>query len=171
MSATYDKTVRSKESLESARVIIFNRTKRPVQILWINYDAITQLYRILRPGEQLEINTYKTHPWIFRDYWTGMSMHVNHQEVFWPEASTDKHPVQHVHIHFPVQSLKEISSWAIVVKARDFKEITQMEIPETLRNDLGPMFRNFHIHHVMLEHSRSRMPSYMQRRLYPSNHM
>lgn len=151
MPAIYDHTLRSKESIEPARLVVVNRTKRPVDILWINYSAKLVRYKQLRLDEEVQINTFKTHPWIFRDYYTGLLMHVDHKEVLWPEASTEKRPHQLVHIHFPLQSLKTISLWATVLKVRNLREITEMEIPQTLRNDLGLLFRQFYNHHVMLK--------------------
>lgn len=153
MPTIYDHTLRSKESLESARLLVSNRTKRPVDILWINYAAKLIRYKTLHSGEDLQMNTFKTHPWIFRDYFTGLLMHVDHKEVLWPEASTEKRPIQHVHIHFPLQSLKTISLWAAVQRVRNINEIGQMDIPQTLRNDLETLFRQFLNHHVMLAES------------------
>lgn len=152
MPTIYDDTLRSKESIDPAILLISNRTKRPVDILWINYAAKLIRYKTLLSGDEFEMNTFKTHPWIFRDCYTGLLMHVDHKEVFWPEASTDKRPIQNVHIHFPVQSLKTISLWACVQKVRNYNEIAHMEIPQTLRNDLQTLFRQFYNHHVMLAH-------------------
>lgn len=150
MPTIYDHTLRSKESVEVARLLVKNCTQRPVDILWIDYQAKLVPYKTLRAGNEVQLNTFKTHPWIFRDYFTGLLMHVNHKEVVWPEASTEKRPVQHVHIHFPLQSLKAIALWAAVLKIRNPNEIEQMEIPETLRTDLEILFRQFYNHHVML---------------------
>lgn len=154
MPTTYDHTLRSKESLESAKLLITNRTERPVDILWINYAAKLIRYRTLRKGEAFQLDTYKTHPWIFRDYHTGLLMHVNHKEVLWPEPSTEKRPIQIVNIHFPLQSLKTLALWANVIKVRNINEISRMELPQTLRLDLETLFRQFYNHHVMLANLR-----------------
>lgn len=150
MPTTYDDTLRSKESIESARLLVTNRTRRPVDILWINYAAKLVRYRTLKSGEEIQMDTFKTHPWIFRDYYTGLLMHVNHKEVLWPEPSTEKRPIQHVQIHFPLQSLKTIAMWAIVIQVRNINEISRMEMPHTLRMDVERLFRQFFNHHVML---------------------
>lgn len=150
----YDDTLRSQEFNEPARILIKNVTQRPVDILWINYEAKLIRYRLLRSGDEVQINTFKTHPWIFRDYLTGLLMHTNHKEVLWPEASTEKRPIQRVFIHFPLQSLKTIALWATVLRVRNHSEIARMEIPQTLRTDLETLFRQFHDHHVMLDKMR-----------------
>lgn len=154
MPINYDDTLRSQEFNEPARLWIKNMTKRPIDILWINYEAKLVPYRMLRSGEEVQINTFKTHPWIFRDYYTGLLMHTNHEEVLWPEASTEKRPVQRVHVHFPLQSLKTIALWATVLRVGNHNEISRMEIPQTLRTDLETLFRTFHDHHVMLNKMR-----------------
>lgn len=163
MPSIYDDTLRSKDSNDPAKLLLLNRTKRYIDILWINYAAKLQKFGSLRSGQEIELNTYKTHPWIFRDYTTGLLMHVDHKEVFWPEASTDKHPIQHVCIHLPVQSLKTMSLWACVINVRRYNEITQMEIPQTLRNDLQTLFRQFVNHHVMVAHQRRQQEQQRQR--------
>lgn len=154
MPTIYDDTLRSKESLESARLLITNRTERPVDILWINYAAKLIRYKTLLRGEEIIMDTFKTHPWIFRDYHTGLLMHVNHKEVLWPEPSTEKRPIQNVNIHFPLQSLKTLALWATVIKVRNIHEISRMELPQTLRSDLETLFRQFYNHHVMLANLR-----------------
>lgn len=154
MPMNYDDTLRSQEFSEPARLLIKNLTQRPVDILWINYEAKLIRYRLLRSGDEVQINTFKTHPWIFRDYLTGLLMHTNHKEVLWPEASTEKRPMQRVNIHFPLQSLKTIALWATVLRVRNHNEIARMEIPQTVRTDLETLFRQFHDHHVMLDKMR-----------------
>lgn len=151
MPMNYNDTLRSQEFNEPARILIKNITQRPVDILWINYEAKLVRYRLLRSGDEVQINTFKTHPWIFRDYLTGLLMHTNHREVLWPEPSTEKRPIQRVYIHFPVQSLKTVALWATVLRVRNINEISHMEIPQTLRTDLETLFRQFHDHHVMLD--------------------
>lgn len=163
MPSIYDDTLRSKESIDPARLILSNRTGRYIDILWINYAAKLQKYGSIRSGGEVGINTYKTHPWIFRDYFTGLLMHVDNKEVFWPEASTDKCPIQHVCVHFPLQSLKTMSLWACVINVKRHNEITQMEIPQTLRNDLQTLFRQFVNHHVMVGHQRRQQQQEQQR--------
>lgn len=154
MPMNYDDTLRSQTDTEPARLLIKNLTQRPVDILWINYVSKLIRYRLLRSGEEVQIKTFKTHPWIFRDYFTGLLMHTNHKEVLWPEAATEKRPIQRVNIQFPLQSLKTIALWAAVLRIKNPNEIAHMEIPQTLRADLETLFRQFYDHHVMLAKSR-----------------
>lgn len=143
MSSSYDFTLRSRESIEPARLLIINKTQRPIEILWINYVAKLIHYKTLRPDTEFQINTFKTHPWVFRDYFTGILMHTNHKEVLWPEPSTEQCPCQKVWIHFPLFSLKTISLWNVVPRIKGINEIDNLEIPSTLRRDLDKIFRQY----------------------------
>lgn len=143
MSSSYDFTLRSKESIEPARLLIINKTKRSIEILWISYVAKLVPYKTLKPETAFKINTFKTHPWVFRDRLTGILMHTNHKEVLWPEKSTEQCPIQKVYIHFPLFSLKMISLWTVVPRIKGINEIDHLEIPSTLRRDLDRIFRQY----------------------------
>lgn len=147
--------LRSKESVEEAKLLVTNQSGRTIDVLWINYTAKLEKYCTMRPGDQITVNTFRTHPWIFRDCYTGLLMHVDRKEVFWPQASTNQLPIQHVSIHYPMQSLRTLSIWALVIKIRRYKDIGLMEIPHTLRSDVEKIFRDFYTHHVMLSHKRA----------------
>lgn len=43
-----------------------NNTHYIVEIIWINVDNKEKTYNFLAPKEFLDVNTYSTHPWIFR---------------------------------------------------------------------------------------------------------
>lgn len=151
MPSKYDETIRSIESVEPASFIIKNTTGRPVDVIWINYMSQQIRYRTLRPGQEVTMNSFKTHPWIFRDCCTGILMHVDHKEVYWPEPITEERPIQHVHIHFPMCSLKTLSLWATAIRVKKITEISTMEIPYTLRPELETLFKGFVNHHVMIQ--------------------
>lgn len=154
MTATkYDRTLRSIESLEPVHMVIHNNTRRFVDVYWISYDSRLVRYKTLRAQDSLTVNTFKSHPWIFRDYSTGVPMHVDHKEVLWPivQAETDQErPCHRVNIHFPMQSLRTISLWSLVLPVRNLNEIEKMEIPATLRYDLEMLFRQFDNHRQKL---------------------
>lgn len=150
LPSAYDHTVKSKESLEEARFVVFNKTQRRVDVLWVDYGAREQLYRTLPSGSGIQLNTFKTHPWIFRDCWSGLLMHVQHKEVFWPEAATEQQPFQRINIHLPIFSLKTLALWTAVLRIDKFSEIAQLHIPQTLRTDLETVYKIFHDHHVKM---------------------
>lgn len=156
----YEPTLRSKESIELGQFVVSNSTKRPVEVLWIDFRSKLFRYKILRSGEQLHMKTYKTHPWIFRDCCTGFLMHVEHKEIFWPEPSTEQRQIQRISIHFPLHSLRTLSLWAMVLRLRNFSDISQMDLPRTLASELETMFQQFLTHRMTLaQNMRQRPPN------------
>lgn len=43
-----------------------NNTSYDVEVIWINFDNIEKIYCVLSPNNFLDVNTYSTHPWMFR---------------------------------------------------------------------------------------------------------
>lgn len=43
-----------------------NNTCFCVEVIWINYDNKEKPFGILAPNTFLDVNTYSTHPWIFK---------------------------------------------------------------------------------------------------------
>lgn len=65
-------TLRSIESRVPVKIVICNTSKRTVTVNWINYEGNEVLYGEMNPFHTRLINTYATHPWIFRDSQTKM---------------------------------------------------------------------------------------------------
>lgn len=43
-----------------------NKTNYNVEVIWINVLNKEKTYCVLQPNKFLDVNTYATHPWIFR---------------------------------------------------------------------------------------------------------
>lgn len=43
-----------------------NNTRYSVEIIWLNVNDEEETYGILPPNKFVDVNTYSTHPWIFR---------------------------------------------------------------------------------------------------------
>lgn len=52
--------------LKPAFVRFQNNTCYSVEILWIHINKTEKSYGVLPPKAFLDVNTYTTHPWIFR---------------------------------------------------------------------------------------------------------
>ena len=58
-------------------VLFRNCSERSVDILWVDFQGELVWYGTLQPTEIKMINTFATHPWIFRDPDTGERMQVH----------------------------------------------------------------------------------------------
>lgn len=133
------------ESKERSFLKLTNTTARYVDVYWINYTSQLIRYTTLEPNDEVALNTYCTHPWIFCDQHTGLKMHVNHQEVFWPQSWTLNRLTTRtiISIHFPVQTLKKIAVWKIVLNVEVTEQLDQLEIPRILLRDLQAIHRYY----------------------------
>ncbi|XP_055383356.1 protein Vhl [Condylostylus longicornis] len=147
----YNPNLRSKESIHSAFLLFVNTTEREVNVYWVDYQGRFVQYKKLEPGDRTVINTFSTHPWIFRDSNSGERMHAENKEVFWPKPFfSDSHlsnnipesKRKQIHIHFPLRSLRENSLWAIAKLIRP-TYIDQLEIPMVLKVELREVYKDY----------------------------
>ncbi|KAM8711448.1 hypothetical protein ACLKA7_000569 [Drosophila subpalustris] len=106
-------------------VMFVNTTQRTVDLFWVREREMENMQYTLKPFEEVRVNTYNTHTWFFRDYYTGERMHVRSQRVFRPVRirvpRDPQRPLEdlrdvrsQVLIHFPLRSLKDNCLWLIV---------------------------------------------------------
>ncbi len=48
----------------STEIIVENRTSRPIQLFWINYDGERVKYADIGEGHEYSQQTYMSHPWV-----------------------------------------------------------------------------------------------------------
>lgn len=137
--------IRSLQSSELARIAVRNRTQRKVEVLWINYESKLVRYKTLDPDALFCVTTFKTHPWIFREFDTGQIMHVNHRDILWPDASTLEKPIHEVWVHFPVLSLKMIAVWKVIENIQRINDIDQLELPALVLDVVRQVYRQYYI--------------------------
>lgn len=75
-------TLRSQNSATPAKVIFINASGAQRRIVWIDFKGSTKEYARLNAGEQLEQDTFLTHPWIVEDA-SG-----NCSQIFMPRSGT-----------------------------------------------------------------------------------
>ncbi|ALC41480.1 Vhl [Drosophila busckii] len=134
-----------------------NTTNRIVNLYWVRrneerrnvYSENIEL--TLKPKQEVRVNTYSSHTWFFRDYFTGERMHVRAKPLFFPiriRLPKREQPDvlcdvrSRVSIHFPVRTLRENCLWLIVKwlssssdsAAREL--INRFQIPYTLKQQL-----------------------------------
>ncbi|XP_067906573.1 von Hippel-Lindau-like protein isoform X2 [Heterodontus francisci] len=130
--------LRSLNSDEATFVTFVNRTPRTARPWWINFNGLPQNYDDIPPRETLDMRTYRTHPWVFRDADTGDKLLINKDEVYFPTSAQydEDDPIYiPVYITVPVYSLKDCCLQCIrkQVKLEDY---TKLELPMSLHADL-----------------------------------
>jgi von Hippel-Lindau disease tumor supressor len=79
-----ESSVKSVEAVQKTYLTFYNATQRTVDVIWINYQGKPILYKSLLPGQFFDVDTYVTHPWIFRDSDTRDTLVAESKEFFLP---------------------------------------------------------------------------------------
>lgn len=143
--------LRSRSSTEPAFARFVNKTHRWIDVIWINYIGGMEKYGTLSPNQFLDVNTYKSHPWIFVDRFSGERMMAESKTVYYaqsfndfclmyPDIAADLRDIRavrrQVFIHLPLFTLCETSSHVVLNSLRNISDIELLELPFNLRNDL-----------------------------------
>ena len=80
-------TIRSLHCNVETSVAFVSRTRRKVDVFWINYEGKHVKYATLKvPGDTFRIITFVTHPWTFKDADSGDQLiHSCNKDVYYPE--------------------------------------------------------------------------------------
>lgn len=146
---------RSVESLRQAYVRFFNKTGRPIELVWINYLGDYKKYRILMIDEYIDVNTYKTHPWLALDHRSKERLHIDKSFVYHPKTSREvlqeRHPGVQIpenyelrvksYITLPLYSLRYRALLTIRNCLQDPNAVDSLELPESLANELKAAIR------------------------------
>lgn len=143
--------VKSTESEHRSYVRFTNVSRRPVDICWINYTGKPEKYKQLLPMQFLDINTFTSHPWIFKDSMTQERFVINNNQVFRgpPDSPRSTHTTgfratrgfnyivrMNWNITAPLRDLKSNAMLAIVELIRDESLVGDLELPRTLELEL-----------------------------------
>lgn len=84
------------------------------------------------------INTFATHPWIFRDIDTGEKMHVRGREVYLPQPYHRGQLNRYlVPIQFPLRSLRANCLWMMAsLLSQRPDRLNELELPRSLVQEL-----------------------------------
>ncbi|KPJ09823.1 Von Hippel-Lindau disease tumor suppressor [Papilio machaon] len=74
--------VKSIESVQRAYLRFTNRTTRPVDVWWRDFNGSKQHFVKLEAGTYFDINTYITHPWEFTDVTTKERYVINNKPIY-----------------------------------------------------------------------------------------
>lgn len=148
-------SLRSSESVERTTIAIWNRTRRDIEMMWINYEGQEVSYGIIDretpPLKPLIVKTFVGHPWRFYLAGTRLLLNVFQPgqpvtDVLWPQKLPAQHSakpqVNYVFVFFPVLSLRH----SCLQKLRDLKltedSLNKLCIPDILKAD----FKHFLAH-------------------------
>ncbi len=63
-AACNEQGLRSQKGDKPTTIEFINKSKRTVNVYWVDYKGKRVLYHTLRPGQRAGQDTYRTHPWI-----------------------------------------------------------------------------------------------------------
>lgn len=134
--------LRSLDSTDRSYIRFENKTKKCIEIIWVDYKGVMVKYGTLCPEQYLAIDTFKTHPWMFIDPITGEKMLVGSKTVFYPPSIREvkerfgrdlRIPVL---IHLPLFTLRRISLHAVLSCLNNIDDVDRLGLPNELQRDL-----------------------------------
>uniref|UniRef100_A0AAY4DEQ6 von Hippel-Lindau disease tumor suppressor n=2 Tax=Denticeps clupeoides TaxID=299321 RepID=A0AAY4DEQ6_9TELE len=140
MAEQDDAPLRSLHSDAATHVVFVNRSGALARAWWLDFSGSPVSYGDIHSREGLSMNTYLTHPWIFRATESGARLLANHQDVYFPAPTTEwdesGQPVfLRVLITAPMYSLRERCCVAIRRLVRR-DAIGRLDLPEMLKQEL-----------------------------------
>uniref|UniRef100_A0A673ZF96 von Hippel-Lindau disease tumor suppressor n=1 Tax=Salmo trutta TaxID=8032 RepID=A0A673ZF96_SALTR len=131
-----NKTLWSVNSDVETHVNFINQSKQSARAWWLDFSGHPVSYGDIRTSGLLRMNTFLTHPWLFRASRNGAKLLANQQEVYLPAAATEyEEEYVIVSLCVPVYSLQECCLMLIrnLVEEEDYD---RLDIPESLKTDL-----------------------------------
>lgn len=136
-----DPAMHSIHSREQSFVCFVNCTQRNVDVFWVDFQGRHIKYKTLARRERYKINTYVTHPWVFRDSETSSALVVNSEEAFYPKPvlqpgqqvygpASPRHIIANICI--PLYSLKDRAAQVVWSCVHDPQAVFSLEIPKVL---------------------------------------
>ncbi|TRY57526.1 hypothetical protein DNTS_023479 [Danionella cerebrum] len=130
--------LKSLNSNDPTYMSFVNKSGRTAEAWWLNFSGSPVSYGDIQPGQAMQMNTFQTHPWMFRAS-DGAKLLVNLGEVYFPtpaQFEDSGYPrFQPVYVTAPVYTLQECCFRLIRSCVRK-QDISKLEIPAALRKDL-----------------------------------
>ncbi|KAJ8710404.1 hypothetical protein PYW07_009770 [Mythimna separata] len=129
--------VKSINSDRQAFLRFTNRTSRPVDIWWRDFDGRRRFYERMEPGAFYDINSYLTHPWEFTDASTRERYVINNKFVFRaPEHVGGKMYRTNWNITVPVRSLRGTTMLTLATLLPNPEAASELDLPVVLSREL-----------------------------------
>ncbi|XP_054169273.1 protein Vhl-like [Oppia nitens] len=142
--------IQSTDSSNKYLLIFVNFSLNNVDVLWIDYSGVEKKYITLNSKQQFRINTYLTHPWIFRDSLTKhrlcfdikylpLNSNENKTEdsksnLIYVANDMPRHRVAVLYISQPFYTLRELCFQSMRQKIGSKEDVNSLEIPKVCRN-------------------------------------
>ncbi|XP_053210159.1 protein Vhl-like [Panonychus citri] len=128
----------SKEANKRVFLNIYNLTTHAVELIWIDYEGKEQTYSILVGPKNIEVDTFETHPWIFRESRTRKRLAVFQGTPGYPKKvllpETAKPSIRKpVFITHPIENLRDICYLSLKRSGLKPHKIQQFDIPRELK--------------------------------------
>lgn len=139
--------VKSINSDHQAYLRFTNRTSRPVDVWWRDFDGRQRFYERMEPGAFYDINSYLTHPWEFTDSSTRERYVINNKFVFRaPDHVGDQMYRTNWNITVPVRSLRKTTMLTLASLLPSPEAASELDLPVVLSQELGRLVEKLHVH-------------------------
>lgn len=148
---------RSRHSFQSVFVRFKNLTNRTVKVVWVNYTGQYIKYREIPPKQYMDVNTFKTHPWMAFDSNTADQMHIDKAFIYMPKTWQEYFAHRYlphqiirdgfmprilVRITLPLYSLRHLALMTIRDNLLNPEDADGLELPQTLIEDIKKAVRH-----------------------------
>lgn len=129
--------VRSIESVQRAYLRFTNRTRRPVDVWWRDFNGAKRHFIKLEAGTYFDINTYITHPWEFTDVSTKERYVINNKPIYRAPANIGGMAYRtNWNITISVRTLRETVLMFLAINHPQSVPIESLGLPKVLAEDL-----------------------------------
>lgn len=137
--------VRSIESSSRAFLRFFNRTSRPVDVWWRDYNGAKRHYVRLEPGANYNINSFVTHPWEFTDVSTRERYVINNNPIYRPPRNIGGMMYRtNWNITVGVRTLRHTVLLVLATHLNDTDAVNSLGLPRVLAEELKHLISLIH---------------------------
>lgn len=129
--------VQSIESVSRVFLRFSNRTSRPVDVSWRDFDGKRRFYLTLEAGKSNDINTFLTHPWEFTDKATKEIYVIQNKPIFRaPVALGNLRQRTNWNITVGVRTLRHSAMLCAALAVAEMSNVYDLGLPRALEEEL-----------------------------------
>ncbi|XP_059055653.1 protein Vhl [Achroia grisella] len=129
--------IRSIESEKRVYLRFVNKTSRPVDVWWRDFNGARRLYIRLKPRSYYNVDSFLTHPWEFTDVNTKERYVIQNKEIFRaPVCIGDLRHRTSWLISVPVRTLRQTALLAAAGCIAEPGHVDGLGLPKSLAEDL-----------------------------------